>query len=141
MQCNRRHDRLDRPVRSVSRGAIDRMLAYPWPGNVRELENTIERAFALGVGDVLQEDDLPLHVVRGMPALGPTPVSRPTVPIAAAERAEPPPSGDMRAQREAVERHAIVQALRDSGGDKGAAAQLLGMSRSTFYRRVKELGV
>ncbi len=143
MQCNRRHDRLDRPVRAVSRGALDRMLAYPWPGNVRELENAIERAFALGVGDVLQEDDLPLHVVRGLPALGPTPVSRPAPAMlpAGAERAETLPPGDMRAQREAVERQAIVQALRDSGGDKIAAAQLLGMSRSTFYRRVKELGV
>ncbi|MEO6596137.1 MAG: sigma-54 dependent transcriptional regulator [Planctomycetota bacterium] len=140
---NVRHDRLDRPVLSLSRGAMQRMLAYPWPGNVRELENVVERAFALGVGDVLQEDDLPRHVIQGLPALGPTPVRRPG-PFAKTSEAmavEPGTAGDLRSQREAAERQAILQALRDTSGDKPLAAQQLGMARSTFYRRVKELGL
>ncbi len=141
---NRKHDRIERPVRAVSRGAMERLLAYPWPGNVRELENVIERAFALGAEDVLQEEDLPVHVLRGTPALGPTPVSRPTASsaptVAEGERAEPTPA-DFRSQRDAIERQAILQAIRDSGGDKAAAAQRLGMSRSTFYRRMKDLGI
>ena len=136
---NRRHDRLGAPVRTVSRGAMERLLAYPWPGNVRELENVVERAFALGVGDVLQAADLPPNVLSGRSALGPTPVVRGSQ--SSGPEAEPPVPGDLRSQREAIERQAIVQALRDCAGDKGAAAQLLGMSRSTFYRRVKDLGL
>ena len=144
-QCNRRFERHDRPVRTVSRGAMERLLTYPWPGNVRELENTIERAFALGVGEVLQEEDLPPHVVHGQPALGPRPVVRPVFDApagpAAAPEPESSPGGELRRQREAVERQAILQALRDHAGDKAAAAQALGLSRSTFYRRLKELGL
>ena len=152
-QGNRRHDRLARPVRTVSRGALERLLAYPWPGNVRELENTIERAFALGVGEVLQEHDLPLHVLRGTPALGPSPLSRPstampTTPLSVLPPAVAPGTAeangsptDMRGQREAAERAAMLQAIRDNHGDKAAAAAQLGMSRSTFYRRLKELGL
>ena len=163
--CNRRHDRLARPVRAVSRGAMERLAAYPWPGNVRELENVFERAFALGVGEVLQERDLPPHVLRGTPALGPSPVWRSPLPPSPAAgptsngHAVPPPSGpyappaggdaarcgatpaDMRSQREAAERAALLQAIKDNHGDKVAAAAQLGMSRSTFYRRLKELGL
>jgi len=135
--ANRRHDRLAEPVQSVSRGAMERLLAYPWPGNVRELENVVERAFALGVGEVLQEDDLPPHVVHGQPTLAPT--------VLGADDAQGTLDGtslaDMRSQREAAERRAILRALHDVGGDKAAAAQQLGMSRSTFYRRLKELGL
>jgi DNA-binding NtrC family response regulator len=153
--CNRRHDRLARPVRAVSRGAMERLAAYPWPGNVRELENVFERAFALGVGEVLQERDLPPHVLRGTPALGPSPVWRPPLPSPPANGTvvpmlSVPPNGDgrcgatpadMRSQREAAERAALLQAIKDNHGDKVAAAAQLGMSRSTFYRRLKELGL
>jgi len=142
--CNVRHDRRHRPVRGVSHAALARILAYPWPGNVRELENAIERAFALGVGDVLQEEDLSEQVVSGQPSLVPKPVRRPARPA----DAEPPrrvrsaePTVDLRSLRQAAEREGILRSLREHGGDKIAAAQHLGMSRSTFYRRVKELGL
>ena len=58
-------------------------------------------------------------------------------PVSPEERDVP----DLREQREAAERAAILQALQSTGGDKGRAAQLLGMARSTFYRRVKEFGL
>ena len=130
--ANRRHDRIGRPVRAVSRGAMERMLAYSWPGNVRELENAIEHAFALGVGDVLQESDLPTSVRRSQ------------VVHAGAESGsitESLTATDLRGQREAAERQAILMAMREVHDDKVAAAALLGMSRSTFYRRWKELGL
>ncbi|MFM1873400.1 MAG: hypothetical protein RL398_2822 [Planctomycetota bacterium] len=139
-QANRRHDRADRPVRGVSNAAMQRLLDYPWPGNVRELENAIEGAFALGVGELLQEEDLPQKIVLGRPELVPRPVSRTTAP--------PPMSivddgggADLRSLRNATERRAIESALAECSGDKLAAAAQLGMSRSTFYRRLKELGL
>ena len=144
-QCNIRHGRTSRPVRGVSRAAMERMLAYPWPGNVRELENVVERAFALGVGDVLQEEDLPRHVVRGQPALVPTPVQRQPVAFESLRDAggdgDDEGSLDLRTARRHVERQAILRALQECDGDKSAAAQRLGMARSTFYRRLRELGL
>ncbi len=144
--ANRRHDRLDRPVRGVSQAAMQRLLGYPWPGNVRELENVIEGAFALGVGEVLQEEDLPRKVVLGQPELVPRPVQQPRggrtaparveVPAAAAEEVG---AADLRTLRLQAEREAFVRALADCAGDKLAAAQHLGLSRSTFYRRLKDL--
>ncbi len=130
-----KHGREGMPVPEVSRGALDRLQGYPWPGNVRELENVIDRAFALGVGPVLQEEDLPPHVLAGRPAL-----VLPDEPLASPR----PQSGgvvDLRLRRQALEREAIAQALERCKGDKLAAARLLGIARSTFYRRVKELGL
>ncbi|MCC7398896.1 MAG: sigma-54-dependent Fis family transcriptional regulator [Planctomycetes bacterium] len=138
--CNGKHGRRDRPVRSVSRAAMERLLAYPWPGNVRELENVIERAFALGVGEVLHEDDLTPQVVLGQPMLGLSPVFRSEEARPTAATVVPAPA-DMRSQREAAERAAIQRAMLDCANDKAAAAASLGMPRSTFYRRLKELGL
>ncbi|MFN3243916.1 MAG: sigma-54 dependent transcriptional regulator [Planctomycetota bacterium] len=138
---NRKHDRVDRPVRGFSKGAMDRMMAYSWPGNVRELENVIEGAFALDVGEILQEEDLPDRIRCGAPTLRPRPVQRASGDVRAPEVRLPTPINDIRGHRDAAEREAIEQALRDTAGDKVAAAQRLGMARSTFYRRVKELGI
>ena len=147
--CNRRHDRLHRPVRGVSQGAMSHLLAYPWPGNVRELENVVERAFALGVGDILQAEDLPDWVLRGKSELdaGPAAMRRvvPPVEYEVDEAGAPLRVGesvpDLRSLRLAAEREAILKALRECRGDKPAAASQLGLSRSTFYRRIKELGL
>lgn len=138
--ANRRHDRTEQPVRGFSKGALDCMTSYSWPGNVRELENVIERAFALDVGEILQVEDLPERLRGRAPRLRPSPVHR----GADADGAEPGALGsvkDIRGHRDAAERQVIEQALRETGGDKLAAANNLGMARSTFYRRVKELGI
>ena len=138
---NRRHD-LERPVRGVSRAAMERLMAYHWPGNVRELENVLERALALGAGEVLREEDLPPHVRETVPVLDPRPVRRsPSEPLPAVERIVDGSSAGIRAQLAAAERAAISQALRDNGGNKAATRRQLGMSRSTFYRRLRELGL
>ncbi len=126
---NDRHERGARPVRGVSRAAMRHLLDYDWPGNVRELENVIERAFALGIGELLQEEDLP-------PAIR-TSRSEPEFVLPAAA---PRGSLDLRARRAGAERAAFEQALTDANGDKRAAAQALGLPRSTFYRRLRDLG-
>ena len=138
--ANRRHDRTEQPVLGFSKGALDCMTSYSWPGNVRELENVIERAFALDVGEILQVEDLPERLRGRAPRLRPSPVHR----GADADGAEPRALGsvkDIRDHRDAAERKIIEQALKETGGDKLAAANNLGMARSTFYRRVKELGI
>jgi len=134
---NRQHDRLDRPVRGCSRAALACLAAYPWPGNVRELENVVERAFALGVGELLQAEDLPAHVREGTPVLGRTAAAIAADDAGSAESA----AIDWRSQRSAAERHVLAQAIKECDGDKTAAARKLGMPRSTFYRRVRDLGL
>ena len=128
---------LGKPIRTIADDALDRLVDHAWPGNVRELENVIEGAFAIDVGEVVQAEDLSERIRDGRPALRPHPVQR--------SASVPPPSSagaaDIRGHRDAAERAAIEEALRQTGGDKAAAAQRLGMARSTFYRRVKELGI
>lgn len=139
---NRRYERTDGPVRGFSRGAMDRMMAYSWPGNVRELENVIEGAFALDVGEIVHEIDLPERVRKGAPGLRPSPVQRSASSPFSSSIVRPGEQNvNIRGRREAVERDAILDALRGTNGDKAAAAHRLGMARSTFYRRLKELGM
>ncbi len=91
--------------------------SYGWPGNVRELENVMKRVSAL------HRDDEVLDVDTLMPFLGRV--------GAAAESGAPP----------ADERAAILDAWNRSRGNKSRAATLLGVSRKTFYARLKRLGI
>ena len=95
-----------------------RMVAYDWPGNVRELENAIERAVALGSGPILQAGDLP-RIWN-------------TAHLKTQETHE--------LRLEDLERRAIFRALRESSGDKLAAARLLGIGKTTLYRKLKQYG-
>ncbi len=91
---------------------------YAWPGNVRELENVMERAAVLCRGETLSLEDLPEHVAQSEP-------SEPnvlTIPLGT-------PLAD-------VEERLIRETLRHTGGDKSLAAQLLGISTRTIYRKV-----
>jgi two-component system response regulator HydG len=111
------------PARSISDEALSRLGRYTWPGNVRELENCIERAYALGVGPVIDVDDLPDHVVG------------------ADGGAPPEPELDLAGRRGDAERDTILEALAQSGGNRSEAAKLLGMGRSTLYRKLAQLGI
>jgi DNA-binding NtrC family response regulator len=105
-------------LRAISEDAMVHLTAYDWPGNVRELENAIERAVALGSGPILQVGDLPSNLQYGT-----------------AERL--PQSGEL-VPLEEMERRAILRAMRESGGDKIAAAKLLGIGKTTLYRKLKQ---
>jgi len=103
---------------------------YPWPGNVRELENVIEYALALGNGEELDVEDLPLEV---------------------AESRTPSSSEDFRQLLEAymtdavplaeIERRYILSVLQQFGGNQVRAAAALGIDRSKLYRRLRQYGV
>lgn len=105
-------------ARVIAEDAMARLIAYDWPGNVRELENAIERAVALGSGPVLHVGDLPSGLQYG------------TV--------ERMPSSDELLPLEELERRAILRALHEAGGDKLAAARLLGIGKTTLYRKLKQ---
>ncbi len=132
----KRHDR--ETLVELSQAASRLLEDYPWPGNVRELENVIDGALSLGCGDVLQAADLPPQVRECRP------------PMLHADQAPPEHATtgsrsfvlpNLRARRAQVDRRAIVEALERFDGDKQAAAEFLGMSRSTFYRKLKEQNV
>src|SRR5712664_1052905 len=109
------------PVRTISEDAMRRLIAYDWPGNVRELENAIERAVALGSGPMLSVADLPSSL------------QYPT-----SERA---PDRDEILPLEELERRAILRTLRETSGDKLAAARMLGIGKTTLYRKLKQYHV
>jgi DNA-binding NtrC family response regulator len=100
----------------VSEEAMARLMTYNWPGNVRELENCIQRALVLGAGPVIQTRDLPSNVLYQVG----------------------PPAGPEVSPLEELERKAILQALRTTGGDRLRAAELLGIGKTTIYRKLKE---
>jgi two-component system response regulator HydG len=106
-----------RPVH-LSEDAMARLAAYDWPGNVRELENAIERAVALSSGPILHVADLPSSLQYG--------------------KSEKMPDNDQILPLEELERRAILRALRESAGDKLAAARLLGIGKTTLYRKLKQ---
>jgi DNA-binding NtrC family response regulator len=105
-------------MRTISEDAIARMMAYDWPGNVRELENAIERAIALGSGPILHAGDLPTNLQYGT--------------------GERLPQNDELLPLDELERRAILRALREAGGDKLAAARMLGIGKTTLYRKLKQ---
>jgi DNA-binding NtrC family response regulator len=107
-----------RPLHTISEDAMRRIMAYDWPGNIRELENAIERAVALGSGPILHVGDLPSNLQY--------------------TSAEKLPESDEVVPLEALERRAILRALRETAGDKLAAARLLGIGKTTLYRKLKQ---
>ncbi|MDH3202168.1 MAG: sigma 54-interacting transcriptional regulator [Myxococcales bacterium] len=114
----------EREIRGVSPGGRLVLERYDWPGNVRELQNVIEYAFAMGEGPILTESDLPPELLGEEP--GPRLANRP--------RSRAARAGSLEADRIAV-------ALERAAGHRGRAAQSLGMSRATLWRRMKQHGL
>src|SRR5256885_11462587 len=105
-------------TRSISEEAMRQLLAYDWPGNVRELENAIERAVALGSGPIVHVADLPSNLQY--PTTERVPDKNELLPL------------------EELERRAVLRTLRETGGDKLAAARILGIGKTTLYRKLKQ---
>ncbi len=111
-------------IRSVTSEAMTALWNYDWPGNVRELEHAIEHAMVLSRGPMLELSELPMEIRRG-------------------EAYEPAPQvvkyahGKNRAQGR-FDRSVIEQALADSAGNRTRAARILGISRTTLWRKMKQ---
>ena len=117
---------------SLSDEALRLMVEYDWPGNVRELEHAVERACSLSSGPILHTADLPaaLQALRYQTRL-PAAEYRP-LPVDAAESV---------ITIMELERQAILRALHHLKGDKLLAAKLLGIGKTTLYRKLKEYGL
>jgi len=110
-------------VRDVEKDVRDLFYYYSWPGNVRELENIIERAFNMVDGEVICLSHLPQYmqklgkgprrnIDKGLPAL-----------------------------LDQVEKEAIIETLKSTGGNKMQAARSLGISRAWLYKKMKQYGI
>jgi DNA-binding NtrC family response regulator len=112
--------RTERPVKGVSRDAMEALFESNWPGNVRELENVIQRALALGETEIITRDDLPQVWLKEL-----------ATSAEAANNSQP-------RTLEEIERDAIETTLGETGGDKAAAARILGINKSTLYRKLRK---
>jgi DNA-binding NtrC family response regulator len=126
-------------VRTFSDSTLRVMSEYDWPGNVRELENAIERACALSSGPVLHMGDLPteLQNFRLQQAS--------TVRIEKDAANQGQNAGTTIGNGEIVsiaemEKHAILGTIRQLKGDKLMASKVLGIGKTTLYRKLKEYG-
>jgi DNA-binding NtrC family response regulator len=116
--------------------AFAALRAYNWPGNVRQLKNCLERAVILSNNGRITLSELPPEVTR--PTMAPvvsaasSPVATADVPAAAS--AAPSSTGSLRE----VERQQILAALEQTGWHRGKTAEILGISPSTLYRRLRD---
>jgi DNA-binding NtrC family response regulator len=109
----------------VTPGAMKSFLQYDWPGNVRELENCIARAVALGDHQNIDVADLP-PAIRGAEDSGMT--------------REDAASLSTNALAD-LERMTILRVFEQAGGDKALAGRMLGISRATLYRKLKQYNI
>jgi DNA-binding NtrC family response regulator len=107
------------PAKRFSAALMDRLSAYPWPGNVRALRHAVERALILSEGAMLGEGDFPF----------------------AEDVKEAADAGDNPSRLDQVEKDAIARALGRHNNNVSRAAQALGLTRTSLYRRMEKYGL
>ena len=110
----------NRPLRSFTLAATDRLTGFDWPGNIRQLQNEIQRAVLLCEGPDVDASDLSVSEIRMVPSEG---------------------HDTSFTLLEGVERNAIIQMLRETGGNKLETAKKLGIGRQTLYNKIKAYGI
>jgi DNA-binding NtrC family response regulator len=108
--------------RRLSREALDLLRNYSWPGNVRELKNMMEQAALLAPREEVGREDLPQLGSEWQKELGRRLATKGT-------------------SLEAMERHYIEEVLRQTAGEKGKAARILGIDRRTLYSKMRKCGL
>jgi len=104
---------------TISPEALDALSKYHWPGNVRELRNVIERATVITSDGLIKVSDLPPLFPTTMPSTG---------------------SGSYHEQLVQYRKQILLSALKESGGNRTEAAKRLGLHRTDFVRKLKNLG-
>ena len=111
------NEELNRDVEGFDSAAAEMLASHPWTGNLRELNNVVKRAVLLARGKLIT----PAELTMAMPPVQPEP--------------------SMALHDEDTERSRIVAALRQTNGNKAAAARLLGIDRKTIYNKIERLGI
>jgi PAS domain S-box-containing protein len=109
----------EKPITAMSQEALEILLHYPWPGNIRELINVIDYAFVLCPGGEILPKHLPTHLTR-----------KPSGGARHARLAGPADQAELRER--------VIQAMSQAGGKKTAAAKILGVSRVTLWKWLKD---
>jgi DNA-binding NtrC family response regulator len=112
-----------RPVPRVTPEAMARLISHPWPGNIRELRNCLENTVIFLPGDTVEVENLPPNLREPSTERPPGHVLVPGMTL------------------DQMEQEAIRQTLTLSGGNRTRAAEMLGISRRTLQRKIKELGI
>ncbi len=108
----------NKDITDISPAARQKLQCYPWPGNVRELQHCVERAVVMAQGDMLTEEDFPLHT-----------------------HAVPQSASPLVLNLQELERQAVETALERAEGNTTHAAELLGITRYALLRKMKKLQV
>jgi transcriptional regulator with PAS, ATPase and Fis domain len=124
------HTRMPGHNLTISREAMVHLWSYDWPGNVRELENMIERLLIMCTDDVIDVAILPPNLVSANRAM------ESQIPERLTEAGL-----DLNAVVRELEGRLINEALKQTGGNKQAAAKLLGLKRTTFAAKLRRCGV
>ncbi len=119
--------RARRSIDGISDAGLRYLQGRPWPGNVRELQSAIERAVILSSGAVLDVGDLKGEIDIDAHSLGAEP------PVVAADAPYPFEGKSL----DDVERHHIEVVLRACGGQKSRAAEILGINRTTLWKKLR----
>lgn len=126
---------------TLSSDLLELMMSYPWPGNVRELQNCVQGMVAVNTGPVLHVGDAPSHLQHHRASNSMGRLSLATSGAAPAGNGEPVPIVQPVIPLAEMERQAIIRALEYTKGDRVMAAHLLGIGRTTLYRKLKEYGI
>jgi DNA-binding NtrC family response regulator len=110
----------NRSLRGFTAAAAERLSSFDWPGNIRQLQNEIQRAVLLSEGPDIDAADLSVSDIRIVPSEG---------------------HDTAFTLLEGVERNAIIQMLRETGGNKLETAKRLGIGRQTLYNKIKAYGI
>lgn len=114
--------RFDKNIKTFSKETSNTMLNYPWPGNVRELINTVEHGVAMCHGDKIELNDMPQSLIEYTEIV---PGFREGLTGSLAE----------------VEKNYILKVLQDTHWNQKRACAILGLSKTTLYRRLKQYGI
>lgn len=128
---------------TISKAALRLLMAQPWRGNVRELEHVLLNVWVMSDVEELDVDDFEVVLARSATSL-PVEPRRSSLPPAATSRhavAARSPSHLGERTKEMDERQRIMHALAECGQNRVKAAQMLGIPRRTFYRRLSEYGI
>jgi DNA-binding NtrC family response regulator len=123
----------------ISPEAMAAIETHPWPGNIRQLENALQQAVLLSNGSVLLPEHLPTAIRDYVPVVAPAATAAAPASLdARTSNGTPEPTDSLLHNRELLERNVIQRALANNGYSRARAAQALGISRVTLYKKMKK---